>query len=178
MVFERFTKDAKAVVTEAAREAAATGSAEVDPLHVLTAITRFPDSGAARVLDGLGVALDDVAERAARTRRRGGVSDADAEALDGLGIDVDAIISRVEQDHGANALVGGGRPTRGHVPFADASKRTLERTLREVVNLGDRRIGTEHILLALAVQPGPAVDVLAAAGVSADAVRSALRRAS
>jgi ATP-dependent Clp protease ATP-binding subunit ClpA len=178
MVFERFTKDAKAMVTEAARAAGAAGAAEVDPLHVLTAVTTLPDSGAARVLGRLGVTLEDVTAQTERTRRRGGVSDADAAALGELGIDVDALVSRVERDHGPNALVGSGRPARGHVPFADASKRTLERTLREVISLGDRRIGSEHILLALAVQPGPAAGVLAALGVSADTIRSALRRAS
>jgi ATP-dependent Clp protease ATP-binding subunit ClpA len=178
MVFERFSKDARALVTEAAREAADSGAAEVDPLHVLTAVTRFPDSGAARLLAGLGVTLEDIAAQAERTRRRGGVSDADAAALDELGIDVDALVRRVEREHGANALADDGPPTSGHVPFADTAKRLLERTLREVVNLGDRRIRSEHILLALAVQPGPAADALTALGVSADRIRSALRRAS
>jgi ATP-dependent Clp protease ATP-binding subunit ClpA len=178
MVFERFSQDAKSLVRDAARDAADSGSAEVDPLHVLAAITRSPGSGAARLLEGLGVTLEDVAAQAERTRRRGGVSDADAAALDELGIDVDALVRRVEREHGPNALAGDGPPTRGHVPFADAAKRTLERTLREVISLGDRRIRSEHLLLALAVQPGPAADALSALDVSADQIRSALRRAS
>ncbi|PXY31951.1 Clp protease N-terminal domain-containing protein [Prauserella muralis] len=177
-MFEQFTKDARATVREAVRDATELGSAEVDTLHVLVALTRFPQGAAARLLGGLGVALDDVAARAQLARRRGGLSDADAEALGGLGIDVDHIVSRIEQEHGPHALAGGGRRARGHIPFGEQPKRVLERCLREVIMLGDRRIGSEHILLALAVVPGPARDVLSGLGVSAEAVRAVLRRAS
>ncbi|MFF5986057.1 Clp protease N-terminal domain-containing protein [Prauserella flavalba] len=177
-MFERFTKDARAAVKEAVREAETLRSPEVDPLHVLVALTRFPDAGAGRLLGTLGVALDDLAAQAQQVRRRGGLSESDAAALDGLGIDLDAIVSRVEREHGPGALAGGWRRAGGHIPFSDSAKRVLERTLREVVMLRGNAIRGEHILLALAVVPGPAADVLAGQGLSPDAIRNALRAAS
>lgn len=177
-MFERFTRDAKATVKEAVRDATELGSPEVDTLHVLVALTRFPHGAAARLLGGLGVALDDVAAQAQLARRRGGLSQADAEALGDLGIDVDHLVTRVEREHGRGALAGGGHRVRGHIPFGDEPKRVLERCLREAIMLGDREIGGQHILLALTVVPGPARDVLSGLGVSAEATRALLRRAS
>ncbi|MBK1784257.1 Clp protease N-terminal domain-containing protein [Prauserella cavernicola] len=177
-MFERFTKDTRAVVTEAVREATRLRSPEIDPLHLLVALTRFPRGGAAALLDALDVALDDVRAQVERARRRGGVSETDAQALEGLGIDVDAIVAHVESEHGPGALTGGWRRTGGHIPFGSAAKRVLERTLRETVGLGQRTIGGEHLLTALAVVPGPAADVLAGQGLTPDLLRTALRTAS
>ncbi|MEU6641206.1 Clp protease N-terminal domain-containing protein [Saccharomonospora sp. NPDC046836] len=177
-MFERFTKDARVAVEEAGREAGELRSAEVDTLHLLVAVTRRPDGGAARVLNTLDIALDDVREQVQLTRRRGGLSERDAEALDGLGIDVDAIVASVEREHGQGALAGGWRRVGGHVPFGTGPRRVLEKCVGEVIMLGDRHIGGEHILLALAVVPGPAADVLAGLGVTPEVLRQALRRAS
>ena len=77
------------------------------------------------MLAELGISAEDVAAELARTRRRGGVSDADAEALTEFGIDVEQIVERVEQTHGAGALAGRlGPAKRGHIPFTSQSKKT------------------------------------------------------
>ncbi|HKS48422.1 MAG TPA: Clp protease N-terminal domain-containing protein [Amycolatopsis sp.] len=176
-MFERFTQDARAVVVEASRDANELDASEITPLHLLAALLRFPGSGAARVLAELGVSLDDLAAEAGRVRRRGGITEADAAALEEFGIDVDRIIERIEQTHGPNALAGnqGRFPKRRHVPFADESKKTLQLCLKEIIDMGGRRhLGSEHILLALAVQRGPAADVLARFDVDANRLRQVL----
>ncbi|GLY63806.1 Clp protease N-terminal domain-containing protein [Amycolatopsis taiwanensis] len=175
-MFEKFTPDARAVVVEASRDAQEVDATEITPLHILVALLRFPQSGAARVLTELGVSREDLAAEAGRVRRRGGITEADAEALQEFGIDVDLIIERIEQGYGPEAL--GGKPDRRsrrrHLPFADESKRTLQVCLAEVIDLGVRQLGSEHILLALAAQRGPAADVLARFDVDAPRLRQVL----
>jgi ATP-dependent Clp protease ATP-binding subunit ClpA len=177
-MFERFTPDARNIVVEAVRDATELDAPEITPLHLLAALLRFPASGAGQVLAGLGVSVDDLAAEAARIRRRGGISEADAVALEEFGIDVERIIERIEQVHGPNALAGapGGPRRRKHVPFADESKKTLQICLKEVLGLGgSRHIRSEHLLLALAAQRGPAADVLTRFEVDAARLREVLR---
>ncbi|WP_236789851.1 Clp protease N-terminal domain-containing protein [Amycolatopsis sp. GM8] len=174
-MFERFTKDAREVVVEAHRDATEVGAPEVTPLHLLVALLRGRESAAARLLIRLGVPIDEVVAEAARVRRRAGISEADAEALGEFGIDVDKIIDRIEELHGPGALAGTSRDKKaGHLPFADDMKRTLELTLREVVERGEKNLGSEHILVALTVLRGPAADVLARFDVDAPKLRAAL----
>ena len=65
-------------------------------------------------------------------------------ALASLDISIEAIRRQVEE------IVGQGRaaPT-GHIPFTPRSKKVLELSLREALQLGHNYIGTEHILLGL-----------------------------
>ncbi|WP_103354889.1 Clp protease N-terminal domain-containing protein [Amycolatopsis sp. CA-128772] len=150
-MFERFTTDARMAVVEAQIVARESGSVEIGPAHLLAGLVKAD----VPLLTALGVATDDIAAELARTRRRGGVSDADAEALTEFGIDVEQIVERVEQTHGEGALAGRlGPAKRGHIPFTTQSKKTLELSLKEAVRLGDRQLGQEHILLALAQQRG------------------------
>lgn len=176
-MFERFTTDARVTVTDAQREAIEQNAPEVTTMHVLLALLRQPDGEAVRLLTRFGVPVDEVVAEAERVRRRGGISAADAAALGEIGIDVDQIIERMEQAHGPDAFASAravpGR--RRHVPFADDSKKTLEICLKEVIRLGGKSLGSEHILLALAVLRGPAADVLARFEVDAPRLRQALR---
>jgi len=174
-MFERFTADAREVVVEAQQDAIRLDSPQIDALHLLAALLHFPDSKAGSLLTGFGLALDDVAAETARVRRRGGITEADAEALGEFGIDVETILDRIEQAHGPNALVGGaGGRKRRHIPFADESKKVLQVCLKEVISLGGKELGTEHILLALTALRGPAADVLARFDVDAPRIRQAL----
>ncbi|MEU7643083.1 Clp protease N-terminal domain-containing protein [Streptomyces huasconensis] len=182
-MFERFTKDARAVVLGAV-EYAERGSAEsVDDGHLLLALLDREASRGSFALATLGAARQRGAIEGALggARRRGGLSQADAEALAGLGIDVDAIVSRVEEGHGEGALdgsrfrgkPGGGVGVRGwlgRVPFSREAKETLVKSLRIATARRDRRIGDEHILLALTVRPGVVAEVLADHGVTHAAV--------
>ncbi|ANN21005.1 ATPase [Amycolatopsis orientalis] len=170
-MFERFSHEAREVVVGSQRVASDEAAATVDPLHLLTSLAR--NTG---VLTTLGCPADELADDLRRVRRRGGMSDADVEALSGFGIDVEHIVERVEQTHGPGALTGGQRSGRGHRPFTADAKKVLEKGLHEAIDVGDKRIEAEHLLLALTALPGVAADVLAQRGIDYLAVRRLLER--
>lgn len=66
-------------------------------------------------------------------------------AITGLGGSVEEIRSAAHSEHESGRTSGGS----GHVPFSPDAKKVLELALREAIRSGDRRIGTEHILLGI-----------------------------
>ncbi|MBO1336145.1 Clp protease N-terminal domain-containing protein [Streptomyces sp. VRA16 Mangrove soil] len=176
-MFERFTEAARAVVKDAVVRAEDERAERVDEGHLLLALLERRGSRGAFVLDALGAADEgrraEMAQAVAAARRRAGLSQADAEALAELGIDVDDIVARVEQTHGVGAL-SGGRRVGGRRSMTREAKKVLESSLRVAVAHGDRAIGDEHLLLALASRPGTAREVLAEHGVSVQAVERVL----
>ncbi|MFJ6936753.1 Clp protease N-terminal domain-containing protein [Streptomyces sp. NPDC101132] len=170
-MFERFTREAREAVEGAVGHAERTGSAVVSEEHVLLALAeRAP-------FTSLGVDTGALAAALAENRRRGGLSKADEEALAGLGIDLTEIVSRVEATHGAGALAGPAPRTRrwsNHRRFTAGAKSVLEQSLRVALGRRDRRIGTEHLLLALIARPGAVGDVLADHGVTYERVEHVL----
>ncbi|OLT44231.1 hypothetical protein BJF85_20190 [Saccharomonospora sp. CUA-673] len=173
-MFERFTKGAREAVSGAVAEAESTGAHRVDALHLLTAVAGTADAAAVlRALDISGAAVSD---RVEELRRQGGLSDVDRHALSELGIDVDTVVARVEHEHGQGVLAGHPRRRRWHTPFAGDAKRVLEASLHEALEIREKHIGAEHVLLALATVPGPAADVLVAAGVQPRRLHAVLRQ--
>jgi Clp amino terminal domain, pathogenicity island component len=175
-MFERFTKPARGVVVAAQGAARRLGDDHVGDEHLLLGLLAGGAKGggvAAKVLAGLDVTTEAVErELAARRPPPGRLGPADAEALQTVGIDLDAIRRRVEETFGTGALERVSRRRRGHLPFEKAAKRALEGAVREAVALGDRHIGSEHILLGLLRQPdGAAVAILRALGASHEDVR-------
>ncbi|GAA1306487.1 Clp protease N-terminal domain-containing protein [Saccharothrix xinjiangensis] len=66
----------------------------------------------------------------------------------------------------------GGLVVAGHLPFTPGAKRALAAAVREAFALGQRRVGTEHLLLGLLTEEdGLALDVLTRCGVDAAEVR-------
>lgn len=124
-MFERFTKDARAVVEGAVGHAERAGAGAVDEEHMLLALLDREGSRGSFALASLGAAgWRDSMERAlAEARRRGGLSRAEAEALSGLGIDVSEIVSRVEEAHGVGALGPGKGVVAGGCPGVGRSHR-------------------------------------------------------
>ncbi|MER6672437.1 Clp protease N-terminal domain-containing protein [Streptomyces sp. NPDC000983] len=170
-MFERFTKDARAVVTGAIEHAERSGAGTVDAEHMLLALLDREGSRASFALAALGLAErgDEVREGLAEARRRAGLSQAEADALAGLGIDVAEIVARVEEVHGVGAMSGertGGGRWFGRRFFGKEARDVLERSLRIAVARRDRHIGDEHILLALTARPGVSGEVLAGHGVT------------
>lgn len=179
-MFERFTKDARAVVEGAIGYAERAGAETVEEEHMLLALLDREGSRASFVLASLGVAerRDSVERELGEARRRGGLSRADADALSGLGVDVSQIVSRVEEAHGVGALEsgarrGGGRRSRRR-PFAQGAKDVLTGSLRVALARHDRYIGDEHLLMALTVRPGVPAEVLADHRVTHEAVTRVL----
>ncbi|MGV9563973.1 Clp protease N-terminal domain-containing protein [Streptomyces sp. NPDC003480] len=178
-MFERFTKDARAVVAGAVGHCERAGEERVDEAHLLLALLDREGSRAAFALASLGLAgrRDAVERDLAEARRRGGLSRADADALAGLGIDLTEIVSRVEEAHGEGALTAsrrGGMRRMGRRPFTRGVKDLLTRSLRTALAHGDRHIGDEHLLLALTIRPGVPSEVLADHGVTYTGVERVL----
>ena len=96
------------------------------------------------------------------------VSDGAAgEALTALGISLDDARCEVE------AIIGrGAGPPSAHIPFTPRSKKVLELSLHEAMQLNQDWIGTEHILLGLIREgDGVAVQVLDRRGIHPDHLR-------
>ncbi|GGS21667.1 MULTISPECIES: Clp protease N-terminal domain-containing protein [Actinokineospora] len=144
-MFERFTAAAREVV----RDAVAKGDAVVTPEHLVLALLDREHTTGAAILAHFGVDRERVAETLAAKHRRGGLSEADAEALAKLGIDLDAVVAAVEREHGTGAMAPKRGRRRFHTTFTAEAKRVLERALREALDCRDTFIGDEHVLLAL-----------------------------
>ncbi|WP_446219311.1 Clp protease N-terminal domain-containing protein [Micromonospora sp. IBHARD004] len=181
-MFERFTDRARDVVRRARDEARAEGQRPVGTEHLLLGVLADDGNLAVRVLTDLGVRADDLRAAVARHVAHGGVGlgDADAAALREIGIDLAAIVARIEESFGPDALREAmpaprrrwGRRRYVGGPFSPRSKKVLELALREAIRLRHHHIGTEHILLGLLREGhGLAALVLTEAGVDLDDLR-------
>ena len=181
-MFERFTTQARSVVTVAQQEARAFGSPSLGTQHLLLGILVEPETAGARALQALGIVANDVREDIRKLARdRSAFSDEDADALRSVGIDLDEVRRTVEETFGSGALERGAtdsaRSRAGHLPLTPGSKKSLELALREAIHLGHRSIGTEHLLLGLVRDDGcSAARILAARGADRERVRAAVLR--
>lgn len=182
-MFERFTDDARRVVTAAQVEARRLNHPRIGTEHLLLGMLQDPESLAARVLPGLDhggaeARLRDILNQPAG--RRG--HELDAELLSTIGIDLDAIREKVEEAFGPGALDREPvRDHRGHlrsgrhIPFGPRAKKTLELSLREALALKHKAITDGHVLLGLIREgEGLAMRIITEAGVSPTRVREAL----
>ncbi|MEY8041135.1 Clp protease N-terminal domain-containing protein [Saccharopolyspora cebuensis] len=179
-MFERFAADTRRAVRQAVEEARRQERDEIGEEHLLLALLRDRTREAGALLAGRGVRSAEVEDAYARSRRRGGLSEAESDSLHGIGIDVREVMAAVERSHGAEALVRRRRRRRGlfagHRPFTAEAKAVLERSLREALEHGDRSVRELHLLLALRTGGGVAAEVLAERGVDYAAVLSSVRR--
>jgi ATP-dependent Clp protease ATP-binding subunit ClpA len=137
-MFERFASDSRRAVARALEIAMRLGAEHVEPEHLLLALA----SG-------------------------GAPSGAAARALGEAGLDAASIEQAIEQDLvaaletvGVPASVVASTPVhpRADRPnFSAPAKQALERALQHAVRRGERRLGSEHVLLGL-IDP-PAVSV-------------------
>lgn len=183
-MFERFTTAAREVVVAAQQEARDLKHPEIGTEHLLLALLAAEGTLAHRVLHDAGLAHDRVATEvrrlAAEPARR--LDEADAAALETIGIDLDAVLARIEETFGPEALRQPTPPPRRsllvrrllgeHRPFTVRAKKALELALREAIRLGDRELRTEHLLLGLLRDGGGvAAAVIAGAGLTPDGLR-------
>ncbi|MEV1063869.1 Clp protease N-terminal domain-containing protein [Streptomyces sp. NPDC050263] len=184
-MFERFTKDARAVVRGAVVHAERAGAERVEETHVLLALLDREGSRGSFALASLGLPpgrREGLVRDLGEVRRRGGLSRADADALSGLGIDVSEIVARVEEAHGEGALAAEGNGGRGGSggrlfggrPFGRETKELLTDTLRIALSRRERSIGDEHLLLALTSRRGVPAELLADHGVTYTALTRVL----
>jgi hypothetical protein len=140
--FERFTKEARRVVTFAQAEAKELGHDYIGTEHLLLGMLRIEDSLGARALGHFDVDLEEARE--------------DVRQFIGEG---DVATSRQ-------------RRRGKHIPFTPRSKKVLELSLKTARRLKDDFIGSEHILLALVQEgEGVAAKILNKRGVEEKALR-------
>lgn len=174
-MFERFTKDARAVVVTAQQVAVELGHPAMGDEHMLLAL--LANGGpAADLLHEAGATEQSV--RGELVRLHG--PKRDEEALRAIGIDLQEVQARAQATFGPGALrlpssrrrrLPGRRAARMHVPLSFGAKQALEQGLRAAMELRSSTIGAEHLLLGLlAIENGAAVLVLRRLDVSLDRV--------
>ena len=195
-MFERFTPEARDVVIRAQEETRALGHAWIGAEHLVLAVLARPAVSGASGLADLGLTYAGWKAAIVTAREpEPGLGTPDEVALQTLGIDLDEVRRRIEAGFGPGALDAGTQPLAAsggrrlpwrkrdaecaapaaHIPFSPAAKKALERSLRNALDLGDKSIGVEHMLLGiLDAKSGPAVDLLAASGTTPDTVRAAV----
>jgi len=163
-MFERFTKDARAVVTRTQEEARALRHDRIDTGHLLLALTSV-EGAASRALAVHLPGFDGL-----RARVLTEIDGLDPDALASIGIDLTAVREATEAAFGEGALQG-GKPERGHLRFTSEAKKTLELSLRVALKNGHKFISDGHILLALLMLPkSAAVRALLSSGADLDAL--------
>lgn len=189
-MFERFTNDARRVVIVAKEEAEALNHDHIGSEHLLLALLDESSGRAFAILRNAGVTrpgtLTDIQRLNADNDDT--LGEADAAALQEIGIDLAAIRSKLEEAFGPGALDSGKneqepghwrwlprslRGGAGNPRFTAHAKVVLELSLREAMNLKDRHIGSEHILLGMLREQGSlAARVLSDSGVALSDLRA------
>jgi hypothetical protein len=140
--FERFTKEARRVVTVAQAEAKALKHNYIGTEHLLLGVLATEEGIGAQALAEMGVTLEQTRE------------------------DVTRIIGEGEEEERPRRRRG------PRMPFTPRSKKTLELSLRVARKLKDDFIGSEHIVLALLDEgEGVAAEILRERGVDEEELR-------
>ena len=164
-MFERFTRGAREAVERAQDEARAIGSPQIGTGEMLLGVAGGDGPGA-RVLAEHGATH-------AALRAKVAAGGLDGDALAAIGVDLDEIRRRAEENFGPGALERTRRRRGSHVSFTPEAKKALELALREAINLGDKTIGDEHVLLGV-LREGGADRLLRSVGAEPAALREAL----
>jgi ATP-dependent Clp protease ATP-binding subunit ClpB len=155
MQADRFTIKSQEALAAAARLAQERRNPQVTPLHLLLAL--LADTR-------------DAAPAGASADAPGGVV---VPVLAKLGIEPGAVRAAAEQALAQLPVLGEGSAVEGIAPGAELVS-VLRAAEREAGALGDQYISTEHLLLALVDEGGPAGQALGNAGVSREALLQAL----
>ncbi len=189
-MFERFTAQARWVVTEARAEAVRRRDPCVGTQHLLLVLTRAGEP-VADVLVRFGLTPAAIEGYLDRVGVGAGGDDSDAALLAQLGIDLDRVRAAVERNFGPGALQPDGpRPRRrrgrlrrrrtepgrcGQAPFSPKAKKALELALREALRLRHGYIAAEHVALGILREgSGLAAQAMTGLGVDMPALRRAL----
>jgi len=184
-MFERFTHACRGVITRA-NEEARQAHRLIGTEYLLLGLLEEETGLASRVLRDAG--LDPQRVRAAIQQLadtpRSFLSDTDVEALRAIGIDVDAVLAKMKESFGPDALMPRPPAPRRRWPltrrrdragrFSPRAKKVLELALREALHLKHNYIGTEHLLLALLREgEGRAITLITDAGIQLQELRRA-----
>jgi len=171
-MFERFTAPARRVVVMAQEDARERRQDRIHTENLLVGVVRTPGTPGAELLREAGVDRRVVEDGLASA------GPDHAEALATLGIDLDEVRRQVEEAFGPGALDRTRAAQKGwrggHIPFDRPAKKALELGLREAIRIGDRHIGTEHLVLGLLWPGGGAQTILGARGVTLEGMRASV----
>ncbi len=150
MILVGYRKEAHRTLEVARLEALSLNHNYIGTEHLLLAMTVADLGVASRVLAECGITEMGLKSQVVHELEAAqeGLTQRDAEALSALGIDLDQVRRRVEETFGAFAL-DTPPPCPTGTPFTDKAMRALHATPRHARRLGHRRVGPEHLLLAL-----------------------------
>jgi ATP-dependent Clp protease ATP-binding subunit ClpA len=184
-MLERFTVQARETVLRAREERRQLRHPHIGTEHLLLGMLSEDAGIAYAVLREAGV---DAPAVRAEVRRLvgttpGGLGEEEAAALRTIGIDLDAVLARIEESFGPDALdpppalpARGllGRRRRPAGRLSPRARKVLELSLREALRLKHNYVGTEHILLGLIREgEGLAAKILTESGVDLADLRRA-----
>jgi ATP-dependent Clp protease ATP-binding subunit ClpC len=156
----RFTDRSRESVEAAFEEARMLGHDSLGDEDLLLGMLRADEGIAAEALSSLGVTLED-----ARDECEEMLSD----ALSSIGISLEDI--RRE----AGGAFDMSLPDDRKIPYSPRAKNALVRARKEMRRLGDKHLGTEHVLLGIVDnEDGTAVRMLGRLGVSPEALEERL----
>jgi ATP-dependent Clp protease ATP-binding subunit ClpA len=193
-MLERFTVQARETVLRARQERRQLRHPHIGTEHLLLAMLSEDAGLAYAVLREAGVDAETVRAQVRRLvgTAPAGLGEGDTAALRTIGIDLDAVLARIEESFGPDALdpPPPAQPARGLLGrrrrlggwLSPRARKVLELSLREALRLKHNYIGTEHILLGLVREgDGLAAKILTESGVDLADLRRAtearLRRA-
>jgi ATP-dependent Clp protease ATP-binding subunit ClpA len=160
VISNRFARESRRCVAAAVEEARMLGHDSVGDEDLLLGILSADEGIAAEALSSLGVTLEGAREESERML---------SDALSSIGISLEEV--RREAGDAFDMSIPGDR----RIPFSPRAKKVLELALREAMRLGDRHIGTEHVLLGiLGNEDWTAVRMLGRLGVSPEALEERL----
>lgn len=187
-MLERFSVRARDAVIRARREAQELRHDHIGGEHLLLTLLAQRAGIAYTVLDEAGLTYETTRASLIRLAGSSGrsLTEEDAVALQTIGIDLEAVLTKLEESFGAEAMAEPEPPTRRGLlrrrpspglRFSAPARKVLALALREAISLNNRHIGTEHILLGiLRDEGGPAAALITDAGVRLDDLRAAVLR--
>ena len=160
MMFARFTDKSRASVEAAFEEARMLGHDALGDEDLLLGILRVDKGIAAEALFSLGVTLEAAREESERML---------SDALCSIGISFEDV--RREAGEAFDMSLPGDRK----IPYSPRAKDALVRARKEMRRLGDKPLGSEHVLLGiLSNEDGTAVRMLDRMGVSPESLEERL----
>ena len=160
MIFNRFTDKSRRCVDAALEEARMLGHDSLGDEDLLLGILRTDEGIGAEALSSLGVTLEEAREESEEML---------SDALSSIGISLE------EMHRETGDTFDMRLPDDRKIPLSPRAKKVLVRARKEMRELGDNYLGTEHVLLGIVCnEDGTAVRMLASMGVSPETLEDRL----
>jgi ATP-dependent Clp protease ATP-binding subunit ClpC len=160
VIFNRFTDKSRRCVEAALEEARMLGHDSLGDEDLLLGILRTDEGIGAEALSSLGVTLEEAREESEEML---------SDALSSIGISLE------EMHRETGDTFDMRLPEDRKIPLSPRAKKVLVRARKEMRELGDNYLGTEHVLLGIVCnEDGTAVRMLASMGVSPETLEDRL----